>query len=175
MRHLCAVLFVSASLVGGAACGTRAPAAKSASPVPPVVVRAANPPWLAGCYALFNRAGRPAAESLYWAPSYARLDSGGAGTATALDSAGHERGPRDRRDSLTIGRGTRSWHVDSLADTVRLLFHSGFSGTEFLLGFRRGSDTLRGRAVEHWDFGPPFETNAGQATAVRIPCRRPGG
>ena len=120
---------------------------------------------LAGCYALFDRAGHPAARSLYWAPSFTKLDTSPEGRAWKLDAAMRTELPED-----TVME-TREWTVDSLADTLRITFHNGFSGSTFVLGVRAGTDTLRGHGIEHWDFGPS-ETNAGAVSAVRIPCSR---
>jgi lipopolysaccharide export system permease LptF/LptG-like protein len=127
-----------------------------------VVTRADLEARLPGCYAFFDHAGRPASDSLYWAPAIGRLDSGG--RAAKLGSA------------TTAGRrrDNNNWRVDARTDTVRVLFHSGFSGTEFILGLRPHGDTLRGRAVEHWDFGPPFSNDAGVVSAVRIACPADG-
>jgi hypothetical protein len=66
------------------------------------------------------------------------------------------------------GPGSYRWTVDPPGDSLRVLFHSGFSGTEFVLALAGVGDTLRGQAVEHWDFKP--DTHAGSATAVRIEC-----
>ena len=134
---------------------------------PPVsrLIRTATPVGLVGCYALFDHRGRPAAESLYWAPAATRLDTIPPHQAWKLDAHGRRMVPADRPlEPLP------SWAVDSLTDTVRIEFHSGLSGTVFVLGFRRGRDTLRGRAEGHWDMGPPWVTDAGAASAVRIRC-----
>jgi hypothetical protein len=113
-----------------------------------------------GCYALFDRTGRPAADSLYWAPAIARLDSSGRALKLAPKfDAGRPAGQP----------GAYRWSVGA-GDSLRVLFHTGFSGTEFVLSRASRGDTLRGRAREHWDFGPPFYTDAGAATAVRIAC-----
>lgn len=120
------------------------------------------PHTVVGCYAFFDRAGRSAAESLYYAPATARLDSGGhAVKLSPKFDRGQPRGP-----------GSFRWSLGGPGDSLRVLFHSGFSGTEFVFGQPVVSDTLHGRAVEHWDSGPPFRTNAGTATAVRIECPR---
>ena len=144
--------------VAGAACGSGAMREPQS-----VVARQATPPGLAGCYALFDRAGHPAAQTLYWAPSFTRLDTAGH-LAWKLDATGARQAPGD-----TVME-SRVWVVDSLADTVRITFHSGFSGTTFVLGFERGRDTLNGRAISHGDVGPVFEHDAGRAYATRVAC-----
>jgi hypothetical protein len=114
-----------------------------------------------GCYAFFDSAGRAASEKLYWAPATARLDSNGrAVKLTPKFDAGAPRG----------GPGSYRWSITAAGDTLRVLFHNGFSGTEFAFAWVGRVDTLRGRAQEHWDAGPPFVTVAGSATGVRIPC-----
>ena len=123
-------------------------------------------PGLVGCYAFFDRAGRPAMDSLYWAPATARLDSGG--RAVKLT-------PRFDPGRPAPGPGAYGWSIGGLGDSLHVLFHNGFSGTEFVLGRTDRGDTLRGRAREHWDFGPPYATEAGSATAVRISCQDAAG
>jgi hypothetical protein len=116
---------------------------------------------VSGCYAFFHRSGRPAAESLYWAPSTGRLAPGGAAERlTPVRDAG---GPAGLP-------GAYGWSVDSLGDSLRVVFHNGHSGTAFIFGLRTDGDTLRGRARSHWDVGPPFASDAGAASAVRISC-----
>ena len=129
-----------------------------------VLKHAIVPATILGCYALLDHRGRSAAESLYWSPAMARLYTGG--------SAGKWTFEADTGVPAT-SPGNYNWAIDSVGDTLRLLFHSGFSGTEFILGVAGVGDTLRGRAVEHWDFGPPYETDGGRASAVRIACSGP--
>ncbi len=114
-----------------------------------------------GCYALLDRAGRPAAGSLYWAPATARLDAGG--RAVKLT-------PQFDAGRPAPAPGAYTWSIRSPGDSLRLWFHNGFSGTELVLGRATRGDTLRGRARVHQDFGPPFVTEAGPVSAVRIPC-----
>jgi len=115
---------------------------------------------IVGCYAFFDRNGRPASDSLPWAPTTGRLFEGG--RAQKLTPGPHPvTGP---------GRFEPRWRVDPVTDTLRVLFSSGFEGTEFVLGFRQRRDTLRGRAVTHIDVGPPFSSERGSASAIRIPC-----
>jgi hypothetical protein len=116
-----------------------------------------------GCYALFDRAGRPAAGHLAWAPSLTRLDTAPGQRAWKLDTAMRAEPPAAAETE------TRYWAVDSLADTIRITFHNGFTGTKFVLGFRTGGDTLRGRAIEYGDAGPT-DRDVGTASAIRIPC-----
>jgi hypothetical protein len=127
----------------------------------PASVGAAAQRQLVGCYAFFDRSGRAAAKSLYWAPATARLDSNGhAVKLTPQFDPGRD----------TDGPGAYRWSLTPRADSVNVLFHTGFSGTEFRFAVPERGDTLRGRARQHWDFGPPFETDGGPATAVRISC-----
>jgi hypothetical protein len=68
--------------------------------------------------------------------------------------------------------GSAWWGADSLSDTIRIQFHSGFSGSTFVLALpSRGTigDTIRGRAFELWDFGPGH-TLRGKAFAARVRC-----
>ena len=119
---------------------------------------------IVGCYAFFDRSGRPAYRNLDWAPATARLNEGGTATklTPVVDSGNAEDTP-----------GAYAWSTDWLADTVRVTFHNGRTGTQFILGFRSGSDTLQGRAIQHWEAGPPFRTDGGRASAIPIPCTRP--
>ena len=132
-----------------------------------------HPGDLAGCYALFDHAGRPASDSLYFAPAYARLETVRRSRArtgmprswgvTRLDTARRAMTGNDDQ------RGFLFWAPDSLSDSVRVMFHTGFSGTEMILGPPAArSDTLRGRAIGHWDFRD--DTDEGRVTAVRVPC-----
>jgi hypothetical protein len=119
---------------------------------------------IVGCYAFFDRNGRPASDSLSWAPTTGRLLEGG--KAQKLTPPAHQvTGP---------GRLGPTWRIDPATDTVRVVFSTGFTGTEFLLGFRQRRDTLWGRAVTHIDVGPPFSSDEGSASAVRIPCPTSG-
>jgi hypothetical protein len=135
-----------------------------------------------GCWALYDSAGAPAAKNLYWAASLARLDRdtlegpysgipGAARVAVKLESTGQPffASNVDRRHQ------TISWTADSLADTIRVMFSSGFSGTSFVFGIPKGdvrTDTLRGRAIEFFDVGPS-ESDAGRAHAIRVECAKP--
>jgi hypothetical protein len=130
-----------------------------------------------GCYALFGADGRRVDTTYYNASPLVRLDSGSA-SGTVDSVAGML---RDLVALDTLGRPSRTtrgllgptWTADSLSDTIRVSFVNGFSGAEFVLAAPpRGGDTLRGRAVEHWDFGPAT-TRRGAAHAVRIACPRP--
>lgn len=154
-----------------ASCGYEA-----SEPVPSARPPLNLPRDLVGCYALFDRRGRPASDSLYFAPSHVRLDS------TALTKGERE----DRTDdawaltkldaNLRPLHGERNrppslhWTAESNPERVRMIFHTGFSGTELIFDAPRARDTLRGRALQHWDFGPEFETEAGPVTAIRVPC-----
>jgi hypothetical protein len=89
--------------------------------------------------------------------------------ATALDREGNPIGP----GSEDVGM-PHVWAADSLSDTLRVWFTNGFSSTAIALEFRTDADTLHGRLEEEWDSGPPFETNPGDAYAVRVPCRSAG-
>ena len=163
-RTLVALLTLSLGTVAcRAAAREESPALKPpASPLD----RFAIPAELLGCYALYDHRGRPAAESLYWAPVATRLDTIPPHGAWKLDATGQRMGPE-----VMAREPWPTWTIDSLADTVRIEFHSGFSGTLFVLGFRRGNDTLHGHALSERDIGPPWVTDAGAATAVRVRCR----
>lgn len=131
-----------------------------------------------GCYAIRDGNGRTASDSLYFVPQRVRLDSAAASPQVRafagapawllarLDTAG--RGLADE------ARTTRFlyWAADSLSDSIHVRFSTGFSGTELIVLPRAApGDTLRGRAVEHRDMGPPFTTDAGPVTMIRVPCR----
>ena len=118
-----------------------------------------------GCYALFDSAGRSAAGRFYWAPATTRLEPGGRAVKLTPE-----------RDSGNAVRtpGAYRWTVTPGGDSLRLVFHSGFSGTDFLLHLSQPGDTLRGRALGNWDLGPRYGTDEGAAMAVRIACPQEG-
>lgn len=130
---------------------------------------------MAGCWALYDGAGRPASDSLYFAAARVRLQT----TRTSgrrVSSAAEPRWKIVRLDANGAdvarthdpsGELENWWYGGD--GRIHVQFSSGFSGTEFILPSVRG-DTLHGRAVEHWDFGPPFSTNGGKVTVVRIAC-----
>lgn len=113
---------------------------------------------LPACYALLHGSGRPASDSLYWAPAAVRVQPNG-----VVERLG---------DKKRSDRGRSGWMRDSLSDSVRLAFSSGFSGTVFTLTSGRTTGLLIGRATQFWDFGPPFETDGGPVGARRIHCPR---
>ena len=71
-----------------------------------------------GCYAFFDSAGRAASEKLYWAPATARLDSNG--HAVKLT-------PKLDAGALHGGPGSYRWSINATGDSLRVLFHNGFS------------------------------------------------
>ncbi|WP_329683919.1 hypothetical protein [Longimicrobium sp.] len=123
---------------------------------------------LVGCYALYNEAGQPASRSLYFASDRVRLEAREWGRPNTWDATrlGADGGiPEDGRQGRNV-----YWAVDSLAaDTIHVHIHTGFSGSELILGVRPASDTLYGRALEHWDMGPSTN-DAGRVTAIRVAC-----
>lgn len=110
------------------------------------------------CYALLHGSGRPASDSLYWAPAAVRVQPNG-----VLERLGDKK----RSDG-----GRSRWMRDSLSDSVQLAFSSGFSGTVFTLASSSSAHLLIGRATQFWDFGPPYETDGGPVGAMRIHCPR---
>ena len=108
------------------------------------------------CYALYHFTGQPASESLYWAPTATRVRADG-----VLERLDH----KERHQ-----RGQSQWMRDSLSDSVRLSFSSGFGGTIFTLGAGQDVWMLRGRAAQFRDFGPDAGTVGSPAFAVRIDC-----
>lgn len=125
---------------------------------------------MAGCYALFDKHGRPASKSLYFAPPMVRLDTTarpGDPSGWRLTKLGPDGDPVTNESGL---RGFQYWTVHTAPDSVQIHFHTGFSGTEMILPARGpAAETLRGRALEHWDMGPSTN-DAGQVTAVRVRC-----
>ena len=134
---------------------------------------------VAGCWDLFDHSGRPAGDSLYWAPSTTRLDtmpspwvfnglSGVVWPAVRFDSFAKAGALPDSLDMTSA-----FWSADSLSDSIRLKYSSGFSGTTFVFALPpRGmsSDTLRGYAVEHSDMVVPGVPPKESVYAVRTPC-----
>jgi hypothetical protein len=136
----------------------------------------AAPHHLVGCYAITDSAGRPAWRHLYFTTPRIRLDAarlagpwrspaGLAWTLTRLDAAGLPIDEEGRQRPLY-------WAVDARSDSIRISIHSGYSGTELTVAASAGTDTLRGRAMEHWDVGPS-SNNAGRVILLRIPCVDP--
>ncbi|HSQ03518.1 MAG TPA: hypothetical protein VLN59_05765, partial [Burkholderiales bacterium] len=100
-----------------------------------VIARAGLRTEALGCWVLYDSAGRRAQGSLYWAPAIAQLKS-------TRDSSRWKFSPMSR-DALRIDslgrdlsaiddprkRGWGFWSADSLSDSIRIGFSSGFSGT----------------------------------------------
>lgn len=153
------------------------------SVLPSFFAREALPGDVVGCWALFDAAGRPAERSLYWSPPIVRLDSvpndAGPGmtfgTVRRLERLDAHRRPIDA-DTARAGRLPRDrfsyWFAELLAPRLRVRFSSGLSGTTFIFAlplWGAVGDTLRGRAVGHWDFRL-LPTRHGRAHAVRVTC-----
>lgn len=151
---------------------------RSAGPrsLPAVAARSALRAEALGCWALYGADGRPAPFTLFLAPAVARLDSTrGSLPSTQLTSRDAFRvDSRDQRLAHRYnGREQAHWSADSLSDSIRIGFSNGHSGSRLVLALPAGAataDTLRGRAYEHWDFGPPWYTFHRSAYAVRQPC-----
>jgi hypothetical protein len=158
-------IWLTALLAFGCASPARSPAerAREAADVPLRL-----PHDMVGCYALYGEGGRRASQTLYFASDRVQLDS------AARGRSGTWKATRLRADGGLPADGQgRSvyWAADSLAaDTIHIMIHTGFSGSELILGVPAAQlDTLHGRALEHWDMGP--STNkAGRVTAIRVPC-----
>ena len=134
---------------------------------------------LVGCYALFGDDERPVDSSGYYnASPRVRLDSLPVSATVRDNRPGIVRvlhrlnaGGRRQAASSPIEFRSPAWSADSLTDSIRLSFSNGLSGASFILAApSTAADTLEGRAEEHWDFGPPFETPRGRARAVRVRC-----
>jgi hypothetical protein len=145
----------------------------------PVLARDGLRRELIGCLALFSEDGRAIDSTYYNSSPRVQLDSIIVGITARdsvpgvvwllhrLDSAG--RRLDDRSSGWQVGP---VWWADSLTDTVRLSFTTGFSGASFVLSAPVGGpDSLHGRAEDHWDFGPPFTNSRGGAFARHVPCR----
>jgi hypothetical protein len=138
-------------------------------------IRASLPGALAGCYALYDHRGRVNPDSLYFAPPAVRLETTRrtvrhpgrfpTWSIVRLDSAGEPVAEREERLPYLF------WGPTASPDSIHVLFATGFSGTDmdFAIPLTR-TDTLHGHATGLWDAGPPFQTDEGAVTAVRIPC-----
>jgi hypothetical protein len=127
-----------------------------------------------GCYVLLNDDLHPIGGSYQYSSAHVRLDS------TSDSRPGVV--PGEFRRLLTFSgswqptypaqvRIPPMWSADSLTDSVRFAFSNGFVGTAFTFAVpAEAADTLRGRAWDFWDFGPPFGKDHGRAYAVRIDC-----
>jgi len=70
--------------------------------------------------------------------------------------------------------GWTVWIADSLSDSVRIAFSTGFSGTVVVLNYPRSAhDALSGRIEERWDTGPSPTSNR-RVRAVRRECPAKG-
>lgn len=151
-----------------AACG-----APPHAPAP--AARAVLPGGLAGCYRLNAGRGQPGGSHLYYAPPRFRLNADTvsrlvrvfartrAWTLTRLHADGRPV-VEERRQPVLY------WAADTASDSIRIMFHTAHSGSELVVGAPAGADTLRGRAVEHWDVGPPYSGDGGPVAIIRIPC-----
>jgi len=165
------------AIASAAGCGQREiPAARTPAPVS-VAVSTPAPAlpegWaerLAGCYALFDHRGRPASDSLPYAPGHARLEttpwpdpraSGWRGAWTLTKLGPPLPGPRQYE--------VQFWAADSLSDSVHVVFGGSFTGSELIVAPGASAGTLSGRARISHDH-PPFHTDGGSVTAVREPC-----
>ena len=143
---------------------------------------------LLGCYSLRDKNGRPLDSTYYNSADIVRLDTLPEPTTpdefkarmTGDHLAPRFRGPRygrlvplgERAGSVDLGLGGGlGWWQDSVTDSIQLSFVNGFSGTGLTLNAPEPlGDTLRGRIVEHWDFGPGnIDRGAGSAIRVRCP------
>ena len=151
-------------------CGSERPVGQPLSARPP------TPEGLAGCYALFDRGGRPASDSLYFAPSHVRLLTTEREPTPFSDSTVREwaltKLDGRRRPVREDGRaGWLYWGMRSAGDTVVMSFHTRYSGSRLFFEVPPGPvDTLRGRAEEYFDIGASV-SDAGAVTAVRVSCR----
>lgn len=126
---------------------------------PTVLARRTIPGELPGCYEI-------ALDSSIAAPPPARAGDPAPQRRDTIDLV-----PAGATAMLALG--VYPWSVDSLADSVRIGTATGMepSGPLYVLGFRPGADTLRGRLVLLTDKGPPFIYDGGRIWAVRITCR----
>lgn len=126
---------------------------------------------LTGCHQLHQTSGTYFASrlvrlnpdtvprSIRW---FVRDSTSPAWTITRLDAEG--RPMRGRSGAVLF------WQRDSDSDSIRIMMHTGLSGTELMLGPPVSTDTLRGRAIEFWDVGPPFSSPARPVSFVRVSC-----
>lgn len=138
------------------------------------VTAVALPEDLAGCFAL------QAQKGLYYTSPRLELsrdtisrqtrlffrDTLPAWTLTRLDERG--------RDAYGRDFDVRYWWRYPGSDSIGVITHTGLSGTELKVRFTESADTLRGTAVEHWDFGPPFSSPGAPVSLVRVPCLAEG-
>lgn len=126
---------------------------------------------LVGCYELHR------AKDLYYASPRVRLNgdtltwwnrrfaedsTADAWTLVRLDADGR---PMEEHDHQVL-----YWQREGTSGRLRVVLSSGHSGTELSLGTSASTDTIRGHATEHWDFGPPFTNRGGPVSLIRIPC-----
>ena len=89
-----------------------------------------------------------------------------------LSDAGHGHWKADPLGELEQTTGiVPEWSLNPAGDSAEFSFGDGFSGAGIqFAAVDADPDTLRGRVVEHWDFGPPFSQDKGRAYGVRRPC-----
>lgn len=144
-------------------------------PAPPA--RPSIPEGLAGCYALLGGGERPVSTYLYHAPSHVRLLAekrqpspyvGPQPRGWALTKLDSLLRPEADQDPMNLEKVF--WEMHSSPDSVVLWFHTGLSGSLLFLEVPPGPvDTLRGRATQHFDFGP-VSFDSGEVLAVRVRC-----
>jgi len=153
------------------------------------VERARNslPAGVVGCWALHDDGGARAEAAYFQSPSIMRLEAEphasasfhGSGTVRRVerfDSLGAPMDVDTARPAVSRSRRFTYWAADSTADRLRVRFSSGLSGTQFVFDLPRGgipADTIRGRAISHWDFRR-LNTDEGSMYAVRVSCPESG-
>lgn len=159
-------------------------AASLASGQAPSLTRQALPRHALGCFVLLEDQRQSAWGRLRGASAIVRLDSVPLEISSHTSDAGSMLRRVEWRDSANhvIGATPRSpstslsplalWSADSLADSIRIRFTDGFTGSVFVFALPSGShsDTLFGRAYTFVDAGPPYQTDRGRAFAVRRSC-----
>ena len=144
---------------------------------PPQLARVALRSDVVGCWALFDRQGRPAEGHIYWAPTFVALDGDDSASMQSPDRPAVRFGATWNRLPLELEPGIRgwvTWRADSLTDSIRISFSNAFSGSVFVLALVQQAplpDTIYGYAREFYDAGPPWTKAMGPTMAVRVPCQ----
>lgn len=174
MRFLIPVMILSTALFAGA----QAEGARERQALP--VIKSGLRRDALACYALFDSAGRTLVGQLTGAPRMVRLDStvvhrwGGAssGVWRLVQPLGQE----EEYQAQAIQNGMLPvWAADSLTDTVRFSFSTGYTGSSFAFNLPaiRGFGALEGRGHSFTDVLVMGDELAyDRIKVIRHDCRR---
>ena len=147
-------------------------AASCLVPTERLVAQAKSTTALPGCWVFALAGDSTAGRSPTLTPPLARLTGeaarvGSGAVVRRLDARGRW---LDSMERVVLS----TWESTPDGDSIRVTFSRGFANSVYVLGWRRRDerervDTLQGRAVEWFDYGPLLVPR-GTARAIRSPC-----